>query len=257
MVSLRSATGLVPGSAPEAKRHDTEVARRRDTPITGSSLAWLWGHGSAPGGRWGRIVPRRRGTIAALCDHERVRRPLFALALACLLSGCASDNATVSQTVTAASPQEAAVEWAERTPAQGPALVFHVHRLAVTETGWRAELEIRNETSVAWELGTDPIAVARSFGIMLFATGELAEVDDRGADGDLPGLRSARRFDPRLPDRLEPRERWRGTVAADGALAADRYLRVVFGPLVARSDPPDGLPEQFVWITDHAYELRP
>ena len=207
-------------------------------------------------GDWSGLIGPPRPT-GALCDHERVRRPLLALALACLLSGCASETTTVSEVGTPASPQEAAVEWVERTPAQGPALVFHVHRLAVTETGWRAELEIRNETSVAWELGTDPIAVARSFGIMLFATGELAEVEKRGADGDLPGLRSARRFDPRLPDRLDPRERWRGTVAADGALAADRYLRVVFGPLVARSDPPDDLPEQFVWITDHAYELRP
>ena len=100
------------------------------------------------------------------------------------------------------------------------------------------------------------MAVGQSFGIMLFATGDLDEVEQRGADGDLPGLRPARTFDPALPAKLRPGASWRGTVGADGALAAGRYVRVVFGPLVAEGDAPEGMPAQFFWITDHAHRLH-
>ena len=91
---------------------------------------------------------------------------------------------------------------------------------------------------------------------MLFATGELDEVEQRGADGDLPGLRPARSFEPALPAELDRGDSWRGTVGADGALAAGRYVRVVFGPFVTEDEPPEGMPTQFFWITDHAYRLR-
>ena len=158
--------------------------------------------------------------------------------------------------VAAAPPQTAALDWVERSPSTGPALVFRVFRFAVTETGWEADVEVENATGVAWELGADPVGVEQSFGIMLFATGELDELERRNRDGDLPGLRPARSFEPRLPARLAPGERWRGVVAAPGSLAAGRYVRVVFGPLVAVGDPPEDMPARFLWITDHAYRLR-
>jgi hypothetical protein len=188
-----------------------------------------------------------------------VRRPLaaFALALAAVLvaSGCNSPSRETPP-ATAAPPQEATLNWVERSPETGPALVFRTRTFSVTDDGWRAELEIENTTPVAWELGEDPVAVGQSFGIMLFATNELDEVEQRGANGDLPGLRPARTFDPPLPAKLRPGASWRGTVGATGALAAGRYVRVVFGPLVAEDDPPEGMPGQFYWITDHAYRLR-
>jgi len=200
------------------------------------------------------------GAAVALCEHGRVTRllaALLAVSVVILLTGCSSDDGAEPPAVAASSPQVARLGWVERSPVTGPALVFHTHRLAVTGDGWEADVEIRNETGIAWEIATDPVAVARSFGLMLFATGTLAEVEERGADGDLPGLRSARSFVPALPRRLAPGTRWRGTVSADGALATGRFLRVVFGPLVADGDPPGDLPDRFVWITDHAYELKP
>jgi len=188
-----------------------------------------------------------------------VRRPLavlgLALAAGLLVSGCSSSSGEPPPAIPAP-PQTATLNWVERSPAEGPALVFRTHTFAVTEDGWKAELEIENTTSVTWELGEDPVAVGQSFGIMLFATGDLDEVEQRGADGDLPGLRPARRFDPPLPAKLRPGASWRGTVGADGALAAGRYVRVVFGPLVAEGDAPEGMPGQFYWITDHAHRLH-
>ena len=157
-----------------------------------------------------------------LCDHGRVDR-LTALAVVLvagmLLAGCSSDSGD-APSARAASPQEAELDWVERSPENGPALVFHVRRFSVTESGWEAQLEIENETAVTWKLAEDPVAVGQSFGVMLFATGELDEVEQRGADGDLPGLRPARTFEPALPAELDRGESWRGTVGADGALAA-------------------------------------
>jgi hypothetical protein len=193
-----------------------------------------------------------------VCEHDRVQRPvavLVALGAVLLAAGCSSGG-TAPDIPGPAPPQAVELAWAERSPATGPGLVFRVRRFAVTEDGWEADVEIENLTDVAWSLGADPVAVAQSFGIMLFATGDTDELEQRNQNGDLPGLRAARQFDPALPLRLEPESSWRGTISAPGTLAAGRWVRVVFGPLVAIGDPPDGMPRQFVWITDHTHRLR-
>lgn len=186
---------------------------------------------------------------------QRLLEALVAVVAVGLVAGCGStgDSPLVA---TAAPPQAAELAWEERSPESGPGLVFRVHRFAVTSDGWEADVEIENRSGIAWEMGEDPVAVGQSFGIMLFATDELGEVEQRSRDGELPGLRPARTFDPALPTRLAPNARWRAVVSAPGTLAAGRYVRVVFGPLIALADPPEGMPSQFVWITDHAYRLR-
>ena len=182
---------------------------------------------------------------------------LVAVALG-ILSGCRSEeNGSTTPPASAAGPQSAELGWEERSPPSGPALVFRVHRFAVTQSGWEAEVGIENRTAVGWQLGTDRVAVEQSFGVMLFASGDLDEVEQRGRDGDLPGLRPAQTFEPSLPERIAPGGRWRATVAAKGSLASGRYLRVVFGPLSAEGEPPEGMPDDFVWITDHTYLLKP
>jgi hypothetical protein len=191
-----------------------------------------------------------------------VRRTLAGIAIVVvaigILSGCRSEeNGSAETPASAAGPQSAELGWKEQTPAAGRALVFRVSRFAVTKSGWEADVGIENRTVVAWQLGADRVAVGQSFGVMLFASGDLDEVEQRGRDGDLPGLRPAQAFEPALPERLAPGGRWRATISAEGSLAAGRYLRVVFGPLSAEGDPPEGMTDDFVWITDHAYLLRP
>jgi hypothetical protein len=181
---------------------------------------------------------------------------VLVLATALLVAGCGSSERPPTNSE-AATPQQAELGWEERSPPTGPALVFRAHRFEETRDGWQADVEIENRTAIPWELGANPVAVEQSFGVMLFATGELDEVERRGRDDSLPGLRAAQTFEPELPVQLGPGRRWRGTVSASGRLAAGRYMRVVFGPLVALGDPPEGLPSEFSWITDHAYRLRP
>jgi len=193
-----------------------------------------------------------------VCEHGDVQRPVAVLVvLAAVLgaSGCTSSGAP-PVIPSAAPPQAVELAWDERSPETGPALVFRVRRFAVTDDGWESDVEIDNRTGISWSLGDDPVAVEQSFGIMLFATGGMDELEQRNQGGNLPGLRAAQRFEPALPGRLEPGASWRGTISAPGTLAAGRWVRVVFGPLEAIGDPPNGMPARFVWITDHAHRLR-
>lgn len=198
------------------------------------------------------------GRAARVCEHGRVQRPvaaLVALGAVLLTAGCSSGS-TPPVIPEPAPPQAAELAWVERSPETGPGLVFRVRRFAVTESGWESDVEIENRTGISWSLGENPVAVEQSFGIMLFATGDMGELEERNQDAELPGLRAAQRFVPELPARLRPGDDWRGTISAPGSLASGRWVRVVFGPLLAVGDPPDDMPSQFVWITDHAYHLR-
>ncbi len=180
---------------------------------------------------------------------------LLALGAFALVAGCSSNDASPI-IPSAAPPQTAELDWNERSPETGPALVFRVRRFAVTKDGWRADVAIENLSGIPWILGENPVAVEQSFGIMLFATGGMDELEQRNQSSDLPGLRAAQRFVPPLPSRLAPDASWGGTISAPGSLAAGRWVRVAFGPFVAVGTPPDGMPRQFTWITDHTYRLR-
>ncbi len=172
-----------------------------------------------------------------------------------LLSGCGSSDEPVPLP-TRAAPQRVELGWEERFPEKGPALVFRAQTFEVTTDGWTAEIEVENRTTVPWRVGGAAEDVTSQFGVMLFPSGSIDEVEERSQDGQLPGLRAARRFDPPLPARLAPGESWRGTIGARGPLAGSLYLRLVYGPFVAVGDPPEGMQPGFSWITDHAHRLK-
>jgi hypothetical protein len=156
----------------------------------------------------------------------------------------------------AAGPQRVDLGWRE-TYAVGPErLVFGVERFEVVPGGWRARISLENETSTAFAVGDPRATLDRAFGVRLFATGDQAELERLNASGRLPTLRAAESYEPALPKILEPRTSWEGTIAAQGALVAGSWVRLVFGTLVAVGKPPAGVPERVVWITDHAYPLR-
>jgi hypothetical protein len=180
---------------------------------------------------------------------------VVAAVLAVLGTGC-SDEPVPALPAEAAGPQQAELDWKEQLPESGPALVFRVRRFAVTKDGWAADVEVENRTDIPWRLPSAEDAVPTSFGVMLFPTDELDEVESRSRQGELPGLRAADDYDPALTPRLAPGGSWRGTIAAKGALAAGLYVRIVLGPFVAVGDAPDGMQPSFSWITDHTYRLK-
>jgi hypothetical protein len=178
---------------------------------------------------------------------------LAAVAACALAGGCSSSDSTTPLPPGPAPPQQASLDWVERYPADGPALVFRAARFAVTRTGWSAEVGLENRTKTTWALIESPTT---GFGVMLFTSDEVAEVESRTREDDLPGLREARSFDPALPASLPPGAGWHGTISAPGKLAAGLHVRIVFGRLDAVGDAPDGMPAQFSWITDNSYALR-
>jgi hypothetical protein len=165
-----------------------------------------------------------------------------------------SDEESIPTSV-AAGPQTAALGWREVYGSVGEQIVFTVERLDVTESGWSARVGVENDSSVGWELapGATPEG---SFGLQLFETGDVEELETRNRDGTLPAVRAATRYVPEMPGVLEPDASWEGEMSAQGALVAGSWARVVFGTLVAVGKPPEELDEQVVWITDHAYELE-
>ncbi len=159
-------------------------------------------------------------------------------------------------TSVAAGPQTADLDWREVYGSVGEQLVFTVDRLDVTESGWSARVGVENDSSVGWELapGATPEG---SFGLQLFETGDVEELEERNRNGTLPAVRAATGYAPALPKVLEPGASWEGELSSRGALVAGAWARVVFGTLVAVGKPPDELDEKVIWITDHAYELEP
>jgi hypothetical protein len=178
-----------------------------------------------------------------------------AVALVVALAGCETSGRPVELALRAA-PQGAALDWEERFPETGPALVFRVRSLTVTAKGWEAEIGIENRTDVAWELPADDPATQGTFGLMLFADDDLARLEQLNGEGRLPAPRAARSFTPALPPLLQPGASWSGRIGAPGSLPAGRYVRVVFGALDAAGEPPEGVPATVVWITDHAHRLE-
>jgi hypothetical protein len=202
-----------------------------------------------------------------VCEHAQVSRTtiLILVALGAALAGFAfsataerlQDEKPEPEASAAAGPQRATLGWKEAFGPSDEQLVFSVYSLHVLPGGWRARVGLENGTSVSYEVGGPSLTLDPSFGLMLFSSGEVAELEEQNANGTLPSVRPAVRFQPSLPTILEPGASWSGTISAPGALVADSWVRVVFGALVSVGKPPEDVAEHVVWITDSAYHLRP
>jgi hypothetical protein len=182
-------------------------------------------------------------------------RLLTLVAFAMLAAGCSSEAKPIPP-ARAAAPQAAPLHWLESYGEAGALLVFGVERFEVLESGWRATISLKNGTSVRYSVRNPESSLDQQFGVMLFQTGDLRQLEQLNRAGELPAVRRAEVFQPALPLVLEPGQTWRGVISAPGALAAGRWVRVVFGMLVPIGTSPSGLPERLIWITDHASQLK-
>ncbi len=183
-----------------------------------------------------------------------MRQLLLVLPLVLLTTACGTTRQAdeVPFEATKAPPRSAAIDWRETYGQQADRLVFKVERLEVHDDGWQAAVAVTNDSSVAFKISRP---ADRTFGLMVFGSGDHAELDRLNKDGALPSLRPARELDPPLPAVLAPGETWSGTMSAPGALPQGRWVRVVFGVFEAAGKPPEGLQPRISWITDSAYEL--
>jgi hypothetical protein len=186
-----------------------------------------------------------------------VRLLLLLVLVTFLATACAEETPQPTPPSKAAPPQFKELDWIERFEQDGATFVFRVRSLEVLPDGWRAEISVTNGTKVRYSVAAPDATAERVFGVMLFRSDDLREVEERSSSGELlPGIRRAQTFQPALPPVLEPDETWSGTIGAPGALAVGRWLRVVFGTFVPIGESPEGFPEELIWITDHAYQLE-
>lgn len=181
-----------------------------------------------------------------------MRRPLI-LAVALALAGCGGAEPTPLRPARAAEPQQVELGWRETYPASGAGLVFAVDELTVRRDGWSARIAVTNSTGIRFQAGSGQLRLA--YGLMLFATADLTELEEASRAGRLPPLRRAETIEPKPPEVLAPNQTWRATLSAPGSLADASYVRVSFGPFQAAGDPPTGMEPVVVWITDRAHRL--
>ncbi len=171
-----------------------------------------------------------------------------------LLTGCASAAETEAVApARAAEPQRVELGWRESYPSTGERIRFAVDVLDVRTDSWSVEIAVTNATRSSFELGVNQAQL--SFGLMLFATGELEELEEANRAGRLPQVRLAATMKPPPPDVLAPGATWRATLSGPGSLADGSYVRVSFGPLRAVGEPPPGMQPVVVWITDRSHKL--
>jgi hypothetical protein len=186
-----------------------------------------------------------------------MRLALLILGTVALGVGCGSSGSdTPLADEGAAPPQQATLDWREVYGDPGGRLVFHVDSLSVDEDGWRASIGVRNDSKERFLVASGTASLDQSFGLMMLPTGDLRELDRLNQAGELPAVRQADVIEPPLPGVLEPGAEWRGTIRARGSLPGGGWARVVFGAFVAAEEPPPGMAETVVWITDHAHKLR-
>lgn len=181
-------------------------------------------------------------------------RPGLLLVAALSLSACGTEpRAEPAEPARAAEPRAVELGWREAYPSTGPQLRFLVDRLTIRAGGWSAEIAVTNATSIPFDLGERTLDL--QFGLMLFESGSLAELEAASSRGELPSLRRATSIVPPPPATIAPGATWRATISAPGSLRDGSFARVSFGILVARGEPPPEMEPSVVWITDKAYRL--
>ena len=115
---------------------------------------------------------------------------------------------------------------------------------------------LANRTGVALQVVRPHHLHAVEFGLDVFDTNTLGEVETRAARKALHTGALPERVVPPIAGVLQPGDRWAGSFSAPGRLARGKYVRVVFGRFVVPGGKvPSGIAARFFCTTDDAPRL--
>jgi hypothetical protein len=165
-------------------------------------------------------------------------------------AGCGS-----TEHVAWAPPQTVPFHGSSDCGPKGRDIEIHVRRLVLRRDGWRVDASIANHTGTAVQVSRPHHPNHVQFGVDVFETNRLGEVERRVAQRAMHNNALAERVEPPLPHALEPGERWRGSFSGPGRLPAGRYVRIEFGRFTFPGTVPPGYPARFFCVTDDAPRL--
>ena len=130
---------------------------------------------------------------------------------------------------------------------------IRVRRLVVGRRSWRVDAALANRTGVALQVVRPHHLHAVEFGLDVFDTNTLGEVETRAARKALHTGALPERVVPPIAGVLQPGDRWAGSFSAPGRLPRGKYVRVVFGRFVVPGGKvPSGIAARFFCTTDDA-----
>ena len=179
-------------------------------------------------------------------------RHALILATCVIAAGCGSREATA----TWAPPETLTFRGGSDCGPKGHDVQIRVRKLVVGRRSWRVDATLANRTGVALQVIRPHHLHTVEFGLDVFDTNTLAEVERRAARKALHNGALAERVVPPLAGVLRPGDRWAGSFSAPGRLPRGKYVRVVFGRFVVPGGKvPAGLAARFFCTTDDAPRL--
>jgi hypothetical protein len=130
-----------------------------------------------------------------------------------------------------------------------------VQRLVLRRAGWRVYASIANHTGAAVQVSRPHHQNQVQFGVGVFETNRLEEVERRVEAGAVHNNALAERVDPPLPHALQAGERWRGSFSGRGRFPRGRYVRIEFGRFTFPGTVPRGHVARFFCVTGDAPRL--
>jgi len=182
-------------------------------------------------------------------DCMAVLGSLLALASA---AGCGGGG---SASVVYASPQEIRISSNELDGYRGHGFRLQIRSLRLTSDRWLVTATVTNATRVNWVVRRPHVRGGTKFGLFVLSTSDPKRWRAEFEAGRTTPSLLAERFQPSLPARFAPGERWSGVFSGRGRIPQGSFVRFAFGRFTTSERPPTGLAAGLMAVTRHSVRV--
>jgi hypothetical protein len=166
-------------------------------------------------------------------------------------SSCGGEDSGVEY----AGPQTIPVNFVELDGNPGGRFRIEVRKLSLTERRWTVYAAVTNHTTATWWVTRPHFPGQTKFGLYASADADSRFIRAQFAAGRTTPPLLADRFSPPLPRHFTPGRRWTGAFSGYGRIPRERWVRFAFGRFQTNGDPPAGLPDGLMVVTDRAVRV--